>query len=350
MNRKTRTIRIGKITIGAGAPVAIQSMTNTRTTDVAGTVKQIEQLIQAGCEIVRVAIPDRKSVAGFVEIRKAVPEIPLVADIHFDYRLALAAVEAGADKIRLNPGNMGKPKQVETVLKAAQAAAIPVRIGVNAGSLEKASASFQNTRADALVASAMQQVRLCQEADFHDLVLSVKASDVRTTIESYRKISQLVDYPLHLGITEAGTLRAATVKSAIALGVLLLEGIGDTIRVSITGDPVDEVLVAWQILKALDLRQRGVDIISCPTCSRTRVDLIHLAAEMENRLAHITRPLKIALMGCAVNGPGEARDADIGIAGGKGSVLLFKKGKIVGKVPEAKIINELIGQIEQWQE
>lgn len=350
MNKKTKTIRIGKVSIGAEAPVAIQSMTNTRTTDVAGTVKQIEQLLRAGCEIVRIAIPDRQSVAGFAEIRKAVSEIPLVADIHFDYRLALAAIEAGADKIRLNPGNIGNRERFTTVLKAAKSAAIPIRIGVNAGSLEKAVASTPGTRVDALVASAMRQVEICREADFHDLVISVKASEVRTTIASYRKISQLVDYPLHLGITEAGTLRSATIKSALAIGVLLLDGIGDTIRVSITGDPIDEVLVGWQILKALELRRRGIEIVSCPTCGRTQVDLIHLATEIENRTAHITRPLKVAVMGCAVNGPGEAGEADLGIAGGNGHVLLFKKGKIIGKVPEAKIIHELIGQIEQWQD
>lgn len=349
MRKNTQKIRIGKIEIGGGAPVAVQSMTNTRTTDIDGTCQQIDRLVNAGCEIVRIAIPDQAAAKAFAEIRQAVPTVPLVADIHFDYRLALLAIDYGADKIRINPGNIGARDRIEKVIRHAQSAGIPIRVGVNAGSLAKDPGFARLSRVDALVTSALDNIRICEEFDFHDIVVSLKASDVRTTIQAYQKIAKKVDYPLHLGVTEAGTVQFATVKSSIALGTLLLKGIGDTIRISITGAPEEEIGVAWQILTALGLRRRGIEIVSCPTCGRTQIDLIALAKEVEQRLANVIKPLKVAVMGCAVNGPGEARDADIGIAGGNGCVLLFKEGKIIAKVAENKIVDELMRHITTWK-
>lgn len=345
--RKTRQIAIGNVKIGGGAPISVQSMTNTKTTDTEATVAQIKALQDAGCDIVRLAVPDMTAAENIANIKVQV-NIPLVADIHFDYRLALKAIEQGIDALRINPGNIGDEERVKAVVTAAKAKHIPIRIGVNAGSLDKKLlAKYGKVTAKALVESAMKHVRILEKLDFHDIKISLKAHDVPLTIEAYRLMSQTVDYPLHLGITEAGTVNTGIIKSAVGIGALLAEGIGDTFRISLTGDPVNEVKVANEILKALGLKEYGPTLISCPTCGRCNIDLPSIAAKVEKRLDGIKKPVKVAVMGCVVNGPGEARDADIGIAGGKGEGLLFRKGEIIGKVPEDKLVDALFAELDK---
>ena len=347
MQRKiTRQIHIGAVAIGGGAPVSVQSMTNTKTQDAQATVRQIEALAAAGCDIVRLAVPDKEAAANIGRI-KAQTTVPLVADIHFDYRLALQAIEQGIDALRLNPGNIGGAENVRRVAEAAKARGIPIRIGVNAGSLDKRLlAKYGGITAEALVESALEHVRLLEEQDFHDMKISLKAHDVPLTLAAYRLMSERCDYPLHLGITEAGTVRSGIIKSAVGIGALLAEGIGDTLRVSLTGDPVVEVRVAREILKSLGLRDYGPTLISCPTCGRTAIDLPSIAERVEERLSGIARPIHVAVMGCVVNGPGEARGADVGIAGGKGVGLVFRKGEVVRQVKEEELVEELFREID----
>ncbi len=343
----TRAVRVGDVVIGGGHPVVVQSMTSTRTEDVDATLQQIERLHEAGCELVRVAVPNMKAVAAFREIVSSSP-IPVIADIHFNHRLAIAAIEAGAHKIRINPGNIGGYDRVREVIAAAKSNSVPIRIGVNSGSLEvDLIDKHGGVTPEAMVESAVRWVRFFEDNGFNDIVVSVKGSSVPGTIRAYRLISGQIDYPLHLGITEAGPAWTGTIKSAVGIGTLLAEGIGDTIRVSLTADPVEEVKVAWEILKALELRTRGIMLISCPTCARTRIDLMKIVQEIEKRLSDIKTPLRVAVMGCEVNGPGEARDADIGIAAGPGFGLLFKKGKVVRKVPEDRIVDELVDEVRR---
>ena len=343
----TRQIRVGGVPIGGGAPVTIQSMTNTRTDDVSATAEQIKRLAAAGCEIVRVAVPDLAAARAVGAIRERSP-IPLVADIHFDYRLALECVAAGCDKVRINPGNIGGEDRVKAVADACRQKGIPIRIGVNGGSLEKPLlAKYGGVTPEALVESAFGHIELLHRYDFDDICVSLKSSDVRTTMAAYRLMSEKSDYPLHLGVTETGTLRMGTIKSAIGIGGLLSFGIGDTIRVSLSADPVEEVSAARDILKALGIRRDGPNLISCPTCGRTRIDLIRLAQEVEQRLEHVQKPLTVAVMGCVVNGPGEAASADVGIAGGDGVGLLFRKGEIVKKVPQDQLVDELFSLIDE---
>jgi (E)-4-hydroxy-3-methylbut-2-enyl-diphosphate synthase len=344
LRRDTRRVCIGAVTIGGGAPVAVQSMTNTDTRDPDSTLAQITRLAEAGCEIVRIAIPHADALEGFSAIC-AVSPLPVVADIHFDHRLAIEAARRGAAKLRINPGNIGSLERFDAVLEAAGEACIPVRIGVNAGSLSGEYETKDWPLADKLVASAAAFCQHAEERGFRDIVVSAKASSVDTTVQAYRMLAESVPYPLHLGVTEAGTIRGGTVKSAAGLGILLSEGIGDTMRVSLTADPVEEVRVCWDLLAALDLRRRGPEIVSCPTCGRCEVDLIPIAEEIERRLAGSRAAVKVAVMGCAVNGPGEARDADIGVACGKGVGLIFAKGEVVRKVPEAGIIDALMAEI-----
>lgn len=351
MKRNTRRIRIGDRYIGGSEPILIQSMTNTKTQDVVSTVEQIRRLQDAGCDIVRVAVPDMEAAEAIKQIKKQIA-IPLVADIHFDYRLAIQAIKNGADKIRINPGNIGDNDRVRQVVDAARERGIPIRIGINSGSLEKeVLMKHGHPTADALVESALNNIRLVQSMNFEDIVISIKSSDVMLTIESYMKASKATDCPLHLGITEAGTVLAGSVKSAVGLGIMLYNGIGDTIRVSLTGDPVEEVYVAKEILKSLKLIKGGIEIVSCPTCGRTNVDLIRVAEEVQARTRNIAvnKPMKLAVMGCAVNGPGEAKEADLGIAGGQGEFLLFVKGNIIRKIPQERVIEELIKEIEAYQ-
>ena len=344
--KMTRQIHIGPVAVGGGAPISVQSMTNTKTADTAASVAQIRALTEAGCDIVRLAVPDMEAARNLGNIIRAV-EVPLVADIHFDYRLALEAIRQGIAALRLNPGNIGGAENVRTVVRAAKERKLPIRIGVNAGSLDKALlAKYGCVTAEALVESAMQHVRLLEEQDFYDMKISLKAHDVPLTLEAYRLMSETVDYPLHLGITEAGTVRTGIIKSAVGIGALLAEGIGDTFRISLTGDPVAEVRVANEILKSLGLREYGPTLISCPTCGRTSIDLPAIAAQVEEKLAGIRQPIQVAVMGCVVNGPGEARDADVGIAGGKGEGLVFRKGEIVRKVPENQLVEELFREID----
>ena len=347
MKRKpTRTIQIGNVPIGGGAPVVVQSMTNTDTRQVAPTLAQIRRLTDAGCEVVRLAVPDQKAARAFGEIRKESP-VPLIADIHFNHRLALAALEQGADAVRINPGNLGGVKKTQQVVKACREKGVSLRLGVNAGSLEEDLwAAHGGPTAQALVASALRWVRQFEDWGFGDFKISLKSSDVLITVAAYRELSSRVDYPLHLGVTEAGGLIAGTVKSALGIGLLLAEGIGDTLRVSLTRDPVEEVRVAYEILRALHLRERGVELISCPTCGRCGINLFNLAEEAERRLLNIAAPLKVAIMGCVVNGPGEAREADVGIAGGKKVGVLFKKGQLVRKVPEKDLLAALLQEVE----
>ena len=344
--KKTRRIHIGAVPIGGGAPIAVQSMTNTRTADAAATVAQIKALAAAGCDIVRLAVPDMAAAETLGEIVRAV-DVPLVADIHFDYRLALEAIRQGIAALRLNPGNIGGPDNVRAVTAAAKKAHIPIRIGVNAGSLDKKLlAKYGRPTAEALVESALGHVRLLEAENFHDIKISLKAHDVPLTIAAYRKMSEAVDYPLHLGITEAGTPQSGMIKSAVGIGALLAEGIGDTIRVSLTGDPLVEVKVANEILKSLGLREYGPTLIACPTCGRTSIDLAQIAADVEARLAGVSRPIQVAVMGCVVNGPGEAREADVGIAGGRGEGLVFRKGEVLRRVPEDQLVTELFKEID----
>jgi (E)-4-hydroxy-3-methylbut-2-enyl-diphosphate synthase len=345
--KKTRKIRVGNTYIGGDAPITVQSMTNTDTRDVVATVEQIKRLEEAGCDIVRVAVPDNEAALAVKDIKKAIG-IPLVADIHFDYRLALTCIESGADKIRLNPGNIGGSDRVKKVVEAAQPRGIPIRIGVNSGSLEKhILEKYGGVTPEGMVESALGHARILEALNFEDIAFSLKASNVPMTIEAYRLMSNRTDYPLHIGVTEAGTLFAGTVKSAAGLGCLLAEGIGDTLRVSLTGDPVEEVKVGIELLKALGMRKAGVEFVSCPTCGRCRINLIKVANEVEQRLAGSDKQIRVAVMGCAVNGPGEAREADIGIAGGDGEALLFKKGEIIRKIPQDRIVDELLAEIEK---
>lgn len=344
--RQTRPVFIGQVQVGGGAPVSVQSMTNTDTRDAVATVSQINELAAAGCEIIRVAVPDREAVEVLPAILKGIG-MPLIADIHFDYRLALGALQAGVDGLRINPGNIGGRDQVAAVVAAARDRGVPIRIGVNAGSLEKELLErYGGVTAAAMAESAMRHINILEQFHFYEIKVSLKASGIPLMLEAYRLLAAQVDYPFHIGVTEAGTLRAGTVKSAVGLGILLNEGIGDTIRVSLTGHPRHEIRVGYDILKALGLRQRGIEFISCPTCGRTQIDLIKIAAEVEEKLQHLDRPIKVAVMGCVVNGPGEAREADVGIAGGKGAGLIFRKGRVIRKVPEEKLVEELLKEIE----
>ncbi|MBR8701828.1 4-hydroxy-3-methylbut-2-en-1-yl diphosphate synthase (flavodoxin) [Fusobacterium sp. DD26] len=339
--RVSRCVKVGNLLIGGGNPVVIQSMTNTDTSDVEATVEQIKRLEKAGCQMVRMTINTVEAAAAIKEIKKQV-NLPLCADIHFDYKLALLAIENGIDKLRINPGNIGSDDKVKAVVEKAKEKHIPIRIGVNSGSIEKhILEKYGKPTADGMVESAMYHVNLLEKNGFHDIVISLKASNVKMMVEAYRKISTMVDYPLHLGVTEAGTAFQGTVKSAIGIGSLLVDGIGDTIRVSLTEDPVEEIKVAREILKVLGLVESGVEIISCPTCGRTEIALINLAKRVEKEFENEKRNIKIAVMGCVVNGPGEAKEADYGVAGGKGVGILFKKGKIVKKVSEKDILPEL---------
>ena len=343
----SRQMNISGVTIGGGAAVAIQSMCNTHTEDVAATVAQILRLEQAGCEIVRVAVPTMEAARAIGQIKKAI-HIPLVADIHFDYRLALQCAAEGVDKIRINPGNIGSQERVRAVAEACRRHHIPIRIGVNGGSLEKPLLEqYGGVTAQALVDSAMGHVRLLNDCGFDDICLSVKCSHVPTNMQAYTLLSRQTDYPLHLGVTEAGTPEMGVLKSAVGIGGLLCQGIGDTIRVSLTADPVEEVVAAKRILQAIDMRRSGPNLISCPTCGRTKYDMIPIAREVERRLRDCTKPITVAVMGCAVNGPGEARNADVGIAGGDGEGLLFRKGEILYKVPQEHLVDALMAEIEK---
>ena len=343
----TRRIQVGAVPVGGGAAVSIQSMCNTPTEDVNATVRQIQRLEQAGCEIVRVAVPTEEAARAIPSIKAAI-HIPLVADIHFDYRLALLCVDGGVDKIRSNPGNIGSKDRVRAVADACRERNIPIRVGVNGGSLEKDLVQkYGGVTAEALVESAMGHVRLLNRYDFDDICISVKCSDVPLTMRAYTLLSQQTDYPLHLGVTEAGTPSMGMVKSAMGIGGLLCMGIGDTIRVTLTADPVEEIHAAKKILRAAGLRKEGVNLIACPTCGRTRIDLIPMAEEVERRLMNCTKNITVAVMGCAVNGPGEAAAADVGIAGGKGEGLIFRKGEILYKVPQERLVDALMEEIEK---
>ena len=344
----TKQIKVGSVAVGGGAPVTIQSMCNTRTEDTAATIRQIHALEAAGCEIVRVTVPTMEAAQALSTIRDAI-SIPLVADIHFDYRLALEAAARGADKIRINPGNIGGEDRVKAVVDACRAHRVPIRIGVNGGSLEKdLLAKYGRVTPEALVESALRHVRLLEKFDFTDVCISVKSSDVPLNIQAYRLLHETVDYPLHLGVTEAGTPTMGLVKSAVGIGALLCDGIGDTMRVSLTADPVEEVYAAKKILQACGLRRSGVNLISCPTCGRTSYNMIPIAEELERRLAGCEKKLTVAVMGCVVNGPGEASAADLGVAGGNGEGLIFRKGKVLYKVPEEKLVDALMAEIEQF--
>lgn len=350
--RKTRPLKVGRVTVGGGAPVAVQSMTNTRTSDVGATVAQIERLTAAGCDIVRLAVPDMAAAEALAAIKKAVGAVPLVADIHFDHRLAIAAIKSGVDALRLNPGNIGDRAKVAAVVKEAKTREIPIRIGVNAGSLAKEVLAKYggHATAEAMVESALEHVRILEELDFSTIKISLKANDVPLTIMAYQLMAEAVDYPLHLGVTEAGTVNSGIIKSAVGIGALLAQGIGDTIRVSLTGDPVEEVRVANEILKAMRLKDFGPTLVSCPTCGRCEIDLVGIAEAVEGKLKSLKKPLTVAVMGCVVNGPGEAREADVGIAGGKGEGLLFRKGEIIRKVPEHDLITALFTEIDRLSE
>lgn len=345
--KNTRQIHIGDVAIGGGAPISVQSMTNTKTTDREGTLAQIRALSEAGCDIVRIAVPDMAAAECVGDLVAGSP-VPLVADIHFDYRLALKAIEQGIHALRLNPGNIGSEKNVRLVVEAAKERRIPIRIGVNAGSLDaRMRKDYGGVTAEALVASATRHIRILEELDFYDMKISLKAHDVPLTLAAYRLMSERFDYPLHLGITEAGTVQSGIVKSAVGVGALLAEGIGDTFRISLTGDPVVEVRVAREILKSLGLREFGATLVSCPTCGRTSIDLARIADRVEERLRDVKKPIHVAVMGCVVNGPGEAREADVGIAGGKGEGLVFRKGEILRKVPESELVDELFKEIDR---
>lgn len=347
--RKSRAVKVRDVQIGGGAAVAVQSMTKTDTVDVGATVAQIEEMMRAGCEIVRLAVPDKDAAIALKEIRKRVPDVPLVADIHFHYKLALLALEAGIDKLRLNPGNIGAHERVREVVRAAQAQRVPIRIGVNGGSLEKdLLVKYGTATPEAMVESALRHLRILEDLGFTDTIVSLKASDVHRTVAAYRLLAAQVDYPLHLGVTEAGSAFAGTVKSAIGLGILLAEGIGDTIRVSLAAEPQEEVRVAWEILKSLELRQRGVTVVACPTCGRLDVDnFVGIVTEIERRLAHIAEPLHLSIMGCAVNGPGEAHDSDLGVTFGRNVGMIYKNGKPMRKVAGADIVEAFVREAEQ---
>lgn len=345
---KSRIVKVGPYKLGGNNPVRIQSMCNTDTRDVDATVKQILELEKAGCEIIRVAVPDMEAAKAIGEIKKQI-HIPLVADIHFDYKLALEAINQGIDKIRINPGNIGSMEKTQAVVNLCKKKKIPIRIGINGGSLEKdILKKYKNkVTAQGMVESAMRHIRILEKCNFKDILISLKASDIERTVEAYRLLSKKVDYPLHIGVTEAGTIFRGTIMSSIGLGILLYDGIGATLRVSLTADPVEEMKVAWEILKSLKLRKRGVTITSCPTCGRTQINLIKLAKQVEDAVQFIEKDIHIAVMGCAVNGPGEAREADIGVAGGKGMGAIFRKGKVIKSVQEKDILKTLLEEIER---
>lgn len=346
----TKTIQIGNVKIGGGNPVAIQSMTNTRTEDVVATVEQIRRLEAAGCEIVRCTVPNLEAAEAIREIKKQI-RIPLVADIHFDYKMAIAALENGADKIRINPGNIGGEDKVKAVVEAARERNVPIRVGVNSGSLEKQLVDkYHGLTAQGLVESALDKVHMIEAIGYDNLVISIKSSDVMMCVRAHELLAEKTEYPLHVGITESGTVVSGNIKSAVGLGLILYQGIGDTIRVSLTGDPAEEIKSAKLILKTLGLRKGGIEVVSCPTCGRTKIDLIGLANQVENMVADIDLDLKVAVMGCAVNGPGEAKEADIGIAGGEGEGLLIKKGEIIRKVPENELLGVLREELLHWNE
>jgi (E)-4-hydroxy-3-methylbut-2-enyl-diphosphate synthase len=347
--RKTKTIHVGKVPVGGGNPVVVQSMTKTDTLNVKATVKQIHSLESVGCEIIRLAVPNREAAKVLGTIRKSI-SIPLIADVHFDWRIALKAIEQGVDGLRINPGNIGAKWKIKEVVTAARGNEIPIRIGINAGSLEKdLLKKYGHPKPKALVESAKRNIAILEEMNFTNLKVSLKGSDVLTTVDAYRLFSDKYDYPLHVGISEAGPPSTGIIKSCVGCGILLSEGIGDTIRVSLTAEPEEEVRVAYEILKSLGLRKKGVEIVSCPTCGRCGIDLKGIATEVECRLRKIDKPMKIAVMGCVVNGPGEAREADLGIAGGKGIGILFKKGKIIKKIKEKDLLDELMHEISKWR-
>ena len=350
IRKETREISIGNVKIGGGNPIAIQSMCNTKTDDVKATVQQIRRLEQAGCEIIRVAVPDENAARAVADIKKQI-NIPLVCDIHFDYRLALLAIQNGADKIRINPGNIGCDDNVKAVVDAAKRACIPIRVGVNSGSLEKEILNkYGRVTAEGLAESAINNVKRLEKFDFNDIVISLKSSDVPMCIRAHEILSEMTDYPLHIGITEAGTDTDGIIKSSVGLGVILNEGIGDTIRVSLTDDPVNEVLCAKRILKTLGLRKGGIEVVSCPTCGRTQIDLISLAKQVSDLVKSYDKlDIKVAVMGCVVNGPGEAREADLGIAGGVGEGLLIKKGEVIKKLPESELLNALKEELDKYE-
>jgi len=345
MKTITRQLHVGPVTVGGGAPCAVQSMCSTDTRDIKATLAQIQALNTVGCEIVRCAVPDADAADALAAIKAQSP-IPVIADIHFDYKLALRVLEGGIDGLRLNPGNIGEHWKVAEVVKSAAERKVPIRIGVNAGSLEKhLLEKYGHPTAEAMVESAMGHIRILEGLNYQEIKVSLKASDVPKTVEAYRLLSSQVNYPLHIGITEAGTIFSGTIKSSVGLGILLHAGIGDTLRVSLTGDPVDEVRVGYEILKSLGLRQRGVNFVSCPTCGRCQINLIRVAEEVEKRLQSVDKQITVAVMGCAVNGPGEAREADVGVAGGKGEGLIFRKGEVVRKVSEAELADALLEEI-----
>jgi (E)-4-hydroxy-3-methylbut-2-enyl-diphosphate synthase len=350
--RNSKAVKVKDLVIGGGAPVVVQSMTKTDTANVDETVAQIEEMVRAGCEIVRLAVPDKDAAIALKEIRKRVPDVPLVADIHFHYKLALMALEAGIDKLRLNPGNIGAIERVREVVRAAQSQKVPIRIGVNGGSLEKDLLKKYGTATpEAMVESAMRHIRILEDLDFTDIIISLKASDVHRTVAAYRLLAEKVDYPFHLGVTEAGTAFSGTIKSAIGLGILLHEGIGDTIRVSLAAEPQEEVRVAWEILKSLELRKRGVTVVACPTCGRLDVDdFVGIVTEIERRLAHIEEPLHLSIMGCAVNGPGEAHDSQLGITFGRNVGMIYKNGVPMRKVSGSDIVEAFVRETEKLVE
>lgn len=350
----TKVVRIGDCTIGGGHPIKIQSMTNTKTEDVQATVRQIRELEEAGCEIVRCTVPTQEAALALREIKKQI-HIPLVADIHFDYRMAIAAMENGADKIRINPGNIGGPDKIRAVVETARERAVPIRVGVNSGSLEKELIQkYQGVTAEGLVESALDKVRMIEDFDYDALVISIKSSDVMMCAKAHELLASRTDYPIHVGITEAGTLYSGNIKSAVGLGIILYQGIGDTIRVSLTGPPTEEIRSAKTILRSLGLRKQGVEVVSCPTCGRTQIDLIGLAGQVEQMVEtfsaeHPSLHLKVAVMGCPVNGPGEAREADLGVAGGKGVGIIFRRGEIIKKVPEGELLECLRDELLHWE-
>ncbi len=350
MREHTKVIKIGDRVIGGGHPILIQSMTNTRTEDVEATVAQIQALTAAGCDIIRCAVPTMEAAEALTEIKKKI-QIPLVADIHFDYKLALAAIEHGADKIRINPGNIGSKERVQAVVDAAKEREIPIRVGVNSGSLEKELVEkYHGVTAEGIVESALDKVHLIEDMGYDNLVISIKSSDVMMCAKAHELIAAKTDYPLHVGITESGTLYSGNIKSAVGLGIILYQGIGDTIRVSLTGDPLEEVRSAKRILKTLDLRKGGIEVVSCPTCGRTQIDLIGLANQVERMVEDIPLDdIKVAVMGCVVNGPGEAKEADIGVAGGKGTGMLIKHGEIVRRMPEEELLGALREELLNWE-
>ena len=343
----TKELKIGNLKVGAGNPISVQSMTKTKTSDIDATVAQIHALEEAGCQIVRSAVPDKESAEALREIKKQI-NIPLVADVHFNHEYALIAAEAGVDKLRINPGNIGDPDKIKAIVDAAKAHAIPIRVGVNSGSLEpKIRKKYHgHVTAEGLVKSALNNIKVLEDFDFTDIVVSIKATSVPMTVKAYQMIAKRIKYPLHVGVTEAGIPRIGTIRSAAGIGAILSQGIGDTIRVSLTGDPLEEVRIGYEILKSLELTFHGVTVISCPTCGRTDIDVVNIAQEVENKTRHIKQPLTVAVMGCEVNGPGEAADADVGLAGGRGVGLIFREGQVVRKVPEVEMIDVLLDEIE----